>query len=80
MTAMSIRTTIKGWKTMSFSAFLVILGVVGTVAMSINSEMLTSILPDKYKPFAPLILSLIGAVVAALRMVTTGPIGEKDTV
>lgn len=67
----------KGWKTIIWSAALVIIGIIGTVMASLNSDMIALLLPEKYRPYAPLILVVIGAVTGSLRMITTGPVGEK---
>jgi len=76
-----ISATLKGWKTIIWSAFLGVLGVVLTALTALNGDMIAALLPDRYKVFSPLIYSLliaiIGAITAWLRVVTTGPVGTK---
>lgn len=67
---------LKGWRTVIWNAILVVVGVVGTAFAALNSDQLAAILPEKYRPFAPLILSLIGAIGMGFRWMTTGPVGE----
>lgn len=68
---------LKGWKTLVFGVFLTIAGVVCTVLMAVNDSMVQILLPDKYKPFSPLIITLIGMFVCQLRMVTDTRWGRK---
>ena len=69
--------SIKGWKTIIWSGFLVVIGIIGTAMAALNGDMVAVILPDKYKPFIPVILVVIGSITASLRIVTTGPVGNK---
>ena len=70
-------TKIKGWKTLIWSGILVALGAIGTIMAAFNGDMVAALLPDKYKPFAPMVLMLIGAITGGLRLITTGPVGDK---
>lgn len=72
-----IRFKIEGWKTIIWARTLVLIGVVVTVLSVMTGDEVSAILPDRYKPFAPMILALIGIVTEALRRVTTGPVGSK---
>ncbi len=73
----TFKEKIKGWKTMIWSGFLVLLGLVATALSALNGDMIASLLPDKYKIFVPLLLSVVGAVTGTLRVITTGPVGVK---
>ncbi len=73
----AFREHMKGWKTMILSAFLILSGIIGTIIASLNSDMIALLLPERFRPFAPVILIVIGAVTGGLRMATTGPIGVK---
>ena len=73
----AFRERVKGWKTIIWSVFLVLFGIVGTIIASLNSDMIALMLPEKYRPYAPVILIVIGAVTGALRVSTTGPVGVK---
>ena len=73
-----LRERLKGWKTIVWSGFLVVLGLAATVLNSLDSTSMTALLPDKYKPFAPMVLALIGGITESLRWITTTPVGQKS--
>ncbi len=68
-----IRT--KGYKTVLWSRFLVILGIFLPLLQAAGSINLEGILPPKYAPYVPLILVIIGIVNEKLRRLTDGPVG-----
>jgi drug/metabolite transporter (DMT)-like permease len=68
---------VKGWKTIIFARALVLLGVLLTVLSALTGDEIGAMLPDKYRPFAPLVLALVGVVTEGLRRVTDGPVGAK---
>jgi Mg2+/citrate symporter len=68
----------KGWKTLTFGVFLGVMGVIASLLMAVNDSMVQVILPDKYKPFSPLIITVIGIVVCQLRLLTDTAWGRKD--
>jgi hypothetical protein len=77
----SIREKIKGWKTIIWSYALmavgVVLGIVVPVLDALDVTYINLVIPQKYVPFAPLILIVIGQVTKMLRLATTGPVGAK---
>lgn len=73
----AFKEKIKGWKTIIWARALVLLGLVLTLISVMDVNALTVLLPDRYKPLAPMILVLIGLVTEALRRVTSGPVGSK---
>ena len=72
---------LRGWKTIIWSRFLVVLGVIGGVIVpiieAIDSSLVGALIPPKWQPFTPLILVAIGIVNEWLRRITTGPVGAK---
>lgn len=73
----NLGTKLKGWRTIIFARALVVLGLFSTVLMVVTPDQVAAFLPDKYKIFAPLIVSAIGVFVELLRRVTDTPLGEK---
>lgn len=59
---------------MLFSAFLITIGIVLTILMSLTADMVEVFLPQRYKAFSPLVITVIGIVVGGLRSITTTPI------
>lgn len=53
-----------------FSAILIVIGVVLTLMMALTSDMVEVILPEKYRPFAPLVITFIGIIAGWLRSIT----------
>ena len=76
----SLKQTLKGWKTAIWSVFLIALGLGLTALSALDIVQLTAILPEKYKPFAPMLLAIIGGITGYLRSITTGPMGSKGNV
>jgi len=60
---------IKGWKTLAFALVMAVLGVMQTFDW-------TTVVPQD-KTWSGAVMIGIGAVIAALRMVTTTPVGKK---
>ena len=59
---------IKGFKT-------ILTGVAVALIGALEALDITAIVPDKYDELA---LAVVGAVMVALRLVTTTPVGKKD--
>ena len=68
---------LQGWKTIIWARALVLIGVLVTVLSVLTGDQVSAMLPDKYKPFAPLVLAFVGVITEALRRMTTGPVGSK---
>jgi hypothetical protein len=62
---------LRGWRTVIFSGFLVALGIVLSGLSALDVVQLQVILPASLKPFAPMILAMVGAAVMYLRIITT---------
>ena len=77
----NIREKLKGWKTIIWSWFLILLGLVFGLIIplldALNVAQVNAVIPEKLVPFAPLILVAVGEVTKRLRQVTTGPVGSK---
>ncbi len=73
----TLREKFKGWKTIWWNGLLVVGGIVATIILALNEDQISALLPDPWKPFAPLIVTIIGLVGGGLRMITTGPVGSK---
>jgi hypothetical protein len=43
----------------------------------LTGDQVAALVPDKFKPFAPLLLVVVGLITEGLRRVTTGPVGAK---
>lgn len=73
---------VKGWKTIIWSVFLMLLGAGLTALTALDGDMVAAVLPDKYKVFAPMIYSfavaIIGGVTAYLRSITDTSVGQKE--
>lgn len=67
----------KGWRTIIFARLLVVLGLMSTVFLAITPDQIAVFLPDHYKIFAPLVVSLIGVLVELLRRITDTPVGTN---
>jgi hypothetical protein len=72
-----IREKIKGWKTIIWARSLILVGVLIAVLSALTGDQVAALVPDKFKPFAPLLLVVIGLITEGLRRVTTGPVGAK---
>lgn len=76
-----IKFKLLGWKTIIWSDFLIAVGLLtGLLLPVLDAFDVTSIgalIPQKFAPFAPLVIALIGQVTKMLRKVTTGPVGSK---
>lgn len=68
---------IKGWKTVIFARLLVVAGFLATILSAMDVVQITALLPDKFKPFAPMILCVIGVIVEVLRRVTDTAVGQS---
>ena len=77
----NIREKLKGWKTIIWSWFLIVSGVVFGLLVplldALNVAQVNAVIPEKFVPFAPLILVAVGEITKRLRQVTTGPVGAK---
>lgn len=62
---------------MIWSGLMILTGIVLSLLDVVNADMLNVLIPPKYQPFTPLLLSLIGAITGLLRMVTTTPLGRR---
>ena len=69
---------LKGYRTLVWSGFLAAVGMVYAVLQAVNVDMLGYILPEKYKPFAPLAITAIGVITGWLRLVTDTPLGKSE--
>lgn len=72
-----LRFKLEGWKTIIWARALVLVGVAVTLLSVMTGDQVSALLPDRWKPFAPMVLTVIGIVTEALRRVTTGPVGSK---
>ena len=72
-----LRFKLEGWKTIIWARALVVIGALVTVLSVMTGDQVSALLPDKYKPFAPLVLVVVGLVTELLRRMTTGPVGSK---
>jgi hypothetical protein len=72
-----IRFKLEGWKTIIWARALVLIGIIVTILSVMTGDQVSALLPDRYKPFAPMVLALVGIITEALRRVTTGPVGSK---
>lgn len=77
-----ISAKLKGWRTIIWSGFLAIAGGAVAILQAVNVDMIGIVLPDKYKPYgpviAPLVIAAIGVITGWLRYVTTTPIGSDQ--
>ena len=78
----SITQTLKGWKTIIWSGFVTLLGAITAALTALNGDMVAALLPDRYKPFSPVVYSLamtaIGGITGWLRFVTDTPVGQSS--
>ena len=72
-----LRFKLEGWKTIIWARALVLVGVLVTVLSVMTGDQVSAMLPDRYKPFAPMVLAVVGIVTEGLRRMTTGPVGSK---
>jgi hypothetical protein len=77
----ALREKLKGWKTIIWADFLMIIGfacgIIVPILDALNIAQIGAIVPDKFVTFSPLILVIIGQITKSLRKVTTGPVGAK---
>ena len=77
----NIRERLKGYKTIIWSYALmivgIVLGIVLPVLEALNITQINAVIPQKFVPYAPLVLIAIGQITKMLRQVTTGPVGAK---
>jgi len=80
----SITQKLKGWKTIIFARFLVLMGLLAGAVVPllqlVNGDQIGIFIPPKYTPFIPIIVAAIGMITEWLRHVTTGPVGSKGEV
>jgi hypothetical protein len=76
-----LREKLKGYKTVIWSYILMVVGGVLGIGLplldALDITQINAIIPQKYVPFAPLVLIFIGQVTKMLRQATTGPVGAK---
>ena len=76
-----IRGKLKGYKTIIWSYILMTIGAVLGIGLpvldALNITQVSAIIPQKYVPYAPLVLIFVGQVTKMLRQATTGPVGAK---
>ena len=75
----NIAYRLNGWKTIIFARSLGLVGLLVSLLTAIDPGMVLALVPPKYAPFVPLILTAIGVVVEWLRHYTVAPIGVKVT-
>ena len=79
-----IRETLKGYKTIIWSYALMIVGIVLGIGIpvldALNVTQINAVIPQKFVPYAPLVLIAIGQITKMLRQATTGPVGAKGNV
>jgi hypothetical protein len=79
-----LREKLKGYKTIIWSYVLMAVGGVLGIGLplldALDITQINAIIPQKYVPFAPLVLIFIGQVTKMLRQATTGPVGSKGDV
>ena len=76
-----LRFKLEGWKTIIWSYLLMAIGAILGIGLplldALDVAQVNAIIPQKYVPFAPLVLILIGQITKMLRQATTGPVGSK---
>lgn len=69
---------LKGVRTFIFSAICILAGIAATLLMVIDASMVEVFLPEAYRPFAPLVVTILGLISGWLRMITNTPPLQAD--